>query len=209
MKSAIVGGLVGLLSLGLVAAVWGGEGLSQPPGATTPPTGAAEPGTTTPKPDKAEKAAAAVKEQVAVAENWIKQYDEEMAKPEKKRDAKKLTTFKLNAAKAYMAAAMQAKQGAAALPKDEKQAFLDQYEKLNREKAISILLELADAARAKKDYRDAVTYYKDVLQVDPGNTTAEAGLKATLEEMKTGAKNTKDKNTGGGSRTGGKSYGRS
>jgi tetratricopeptide (TPR) repeat protein len=199
MKLAIVGGLVGVLALGLAAMAWGGETPS------TPAPGAPVPGTPAPKEDKTDKAAAGVKEQVALAEKLLKQCEEETAKPENKQDAKKIVNLKTSAAKAYLAAAMQAKRGAALFSKaDEKQAFLDQYEKPNRDKAISILLELAEAAKAKKHYQEAIALYKEVLQIDPKNSAAESGLKATLEEIKAGNKTDTKSKTGSGTGTGGK-----
>jgi tetratricopeptide (TPR) repeat protein len=141
------------------------------------------------KVDKTEKAAAAVKEQVAAAEKWLKQAEEELAKPENKRDAKKADTFKANASKAYVAAAMTAIRGAATLKGDEKQAFLDQYDKPNREKAIGILLELADAAKSKRRWQEATNYYTEALKIDPKNQAAADGIKAVQTEMKSGDKN--------------------
>jgi len=109
-----------------------------------------------------------------------------MAKPDGKRDAKKADMLKSNAAKAYIAAALAAVRGAATLKADEKQPFLDQYDKPNREKAIGILLDLADAAKSKKRSQEAITLYKQVLQIDPKNQAATDGIKAVQDSMKGG-----------------------
>jgi tetratricopeptide (TPR) repeat protein len=203
----MVGAVVGVLALVLAATVWA-EGTVpwQPGAASTPaaPTEATMTVTETPPAPavnpKFEKMATPVKEMVTQAEKLLKQAEDEMAKPEDKRDAKKALAMKTNAARLYLNAAQKAKMGSALLTKaDEKQAFLDQYEKPNRDKAVSMILELADAARAKKDYTQAVSLYKQVLTIDPKNSTAEAAIKAIAEEMKTAAQAGTKGGTGGGS----------
>jgi len=184
MKSAAIGGLAAafLLVFGLTVIAWGEE---------TPPTPA--PGATpkeAKKVDKSEKAAAPVKEQVAIAEKALQLAQEEAAKPDKTADPKKIESLKLAAVKAYIAAAMAAVRGAATLKSDEKQAFLDQYDKPNREKAITILLGVAEAAKAKKRYPEAINFYKQVQQIDPQNQAAADGIKVVQDIVKSGGKKT-------------------
>ena len=180
MKSTIIGCLAAafLLTFGLTITAWVGETSAAPVPGATPKV--------EPKVDKAEKAAATVKAQVAVADNWLKQAEDEMAKPDNKRDVRKADAFKVKAAQAYVAAALTAFRAAATLKDDEKQAFLEQYDKPNREKAIRILLDLADAAKSTRRWQEATNYYKQVLQIDPQNQAAADGIKAVQTGMKTG-----------------------
>jgi len=182
MKSAAIGGLAAafLLVFGLTVIAWG-EG--------TPPTPA--PGATpkeAKKVDKAEKAAAPVKEQIAFAEKALQLAQEEAAKPDKTSDVKRIENLKLAAVKAYVAAAMAAKNGAGSLKPDERQGFLDQYFKPNVEKAITVLLEVAETAKANKRYLEAVNFYKQVQQIDPQNQAAADGIKAVMGAVKGGGK---------------------
>jgi tetratricopeptide (TPR) repeat protein len=145
-----------------------------------------------------EKAAKPVLDQIAQAEKVLKLFETEMAKPEEKRNAQQAQNFKVTAARFYLAAALKAKQASALLlKKEDKEAFAEQYEKPNREKAIAIWLELADAAMAKKDYKQAMGLYKDVLAVDPKNEAALEGIKKIQTELAAGAA------TKGGSSAGG------
>ena len=173
MKSAVVGGLAVafLLAFGMAAVAWGADAPPAPP-----------------KVDKAEKLAAPIKAQMAMAEKLLQQASEEMAKPDGKRDARKADGLKAKAASTYVAAALMAVRSAAALAADEKQTFLDTYDKPNREKAISILLELADAAKANRRWQEATNYYKQVLAIDPKNQAAADGIKAVQEGMKSSDK---------------------
>ena len=180
MKSAVTGGLAVafLLAFGMAAVAWGEDAPAAP--APTPPKEEKK------VVDKSEIAAAAVKNQVAIAEKLMQQVSEEMAKPDGKRDAKKVDGLKLKAADTYVVAALAAVRGAATLKPDEKQPFLDLYDKPNREKAIGILLELADAAKSKKRNQEATTLYKRVLQIDPKNQAATDGIKAVQDALKGG-----------------------
>jgi hypothetical protein len=208
MKAVTIVVLVGLLSLGLAANVWadgnaGKAGAAAPAVATPAAPAAPAPGTAAPNPSaketRAERLADEVKAQVAAAEKLLKLCDDELAKPQDKQDAKKILGLKMNAAQTYLRAAGRAKSGAGMLAKDEREAFLQQYEQPNRSKAISILLELAAAAKDKKDYRDAVGLYKGILQIDPENVTAQAALKLIQEELNTAkADPAKGRNGGGG-----------
>jgi tetratricopeptide (TPR) repeat protein len=206
MKPLTIMVLVGLLSLGLAANVWGADnagkaGAAAP--AVAPPAAPAAPGTAAPNPSaketRAERLADEVKTQVAAAEKLLKLCDDELAKPKDKQDAKKILGLKMTAAQTYLRAAGRAKSGAGMLAKDERETFLQQYEQPNRSKAISILLELAAAAKDMKDYRDAVGFYKGILQIDPENVTAQAALKLIQEELNTAkADAAKARNGGGG-----------
>ena len=179
MKLTVIGCLAAafLLVFGLAAITWGADTPGAPAGGTK---GAAkEPK----KPvDRTETLVAAIKEQVAFAEKLVQQAEEEMAKPDKQKNVKRAETLKTNAAKAYLAAALNAYRNSVMFSKeDEKQAFLDQYDKPNREKAIALFLELADSARKQKRYSEAVTLYKEVLQIDPQNKAAADGAKAAQD----------------------------
>jgi len=205
MKPLTIMVLVGLLSLGLAANVWGadnaGKAGAAAPAVATP--AAPAPGTAAPNPSaketRAERLADEVKTQVAAAEKLLKLCDDELAKPKDKQDAKKILGLKMTAAQTYLRAAGRAKSGAGMLAKDEREAFLQQYEQPNRSKAISILLELAAAAKDMKDYRNAVGFYKGILQIDPENVTAQAALKMIQEELNTAkADAAKGRNGGGG-----------
>lgn len=194
MKSLMAASFVGVLAFCLVASAWGEDGANTAAPAATAPAGDKPAGAAV-KNAAADKVAAEVAAKVTAAEKLLKLNEEEMAKPEDKRDIKKASNLKMNAALAYFQAAQKAKGFSVRLKDAEKASFLDQYEKPNREKAVSILLELADAAKTKKDYANALSLYKEVLQMDPKNSSAEAGIKAITEEMKTAKAGT---NNGGG-----------
>jgi len=186
MKLTAMAGLIGVLSLGLAATAWSEEGA---PDANKENAVTAAPAVATPAKDsKLEKAVADVKAQADVAERLLKLYEEEMAKPESKRNLRKAQGLRLNAAQAYFRAALKAKADSALLTADEKPTFLEQNEKPNREKAVALLMELAAAARQQKDFRQAKSLYADVLKIDPTNTAAQEALKSLDEEMKTAAK---------------------
>jgi hypothetical protein len=197
MKFVMAVGLVCVLALAFTSAVRGDEAA---PAATAAPAAAAPavetPATPAAKESRLEKATADVKAQVAVAEKLMKLYEDEMAKPEDKRDTKKAQGMKFNVAQAYLRAAGKAKGGTVLIKTDEKQSFLDEYEKPNREKAIGILLEMASDAKAKSDLKTARALYMEVLKVDAKNQTALDALKAIDEELKT-AKANASKNGGG------------
>jgi tetratricopeptide (TPR) repeat protein len=183
--------MIGVLVLCLSACAWGEEVNTDKAGAAAPPATTA----TTPAAGTTEKPAvknlaldrtiADIAAQVAASEKLLKSCEEEMAKPEDKRDVKKAQNLKVNAALGYYRAAAKAKGFSLRLKDDEKQSFLDQYDKPNREKAVSLLLELADAAKGKKSYQEALSLYKQVLGIEPKNAAAEAGIKAITEELKT------------------------
>ncbi|MCX5685486.1 MAG: hypothetical protein NT049_17660 [Planctomycetota bacterium] len=204
MKSVLTASLVAVLAMCLVGNAWAeGGGVKAATPAVTPAAPDAD------KPIKnvaLDKVVADVGVQVAQAEKLLKLADDEMAKPEDKRDLKKIKQLKINAALAYFQAAQKAKGFSVRLKEDERPSFLDQYDKPNREKSVSILLELAEAAQKKKDYREAQSLYQEVLQIDPRNATAEAGLKALAEDMKTAKAGTNGGSGGSTDKTDPKGY---
>jgi hypothetical protein len=139
-----------------------------------------------------------IKLQIEKAEKILKLADAELAKPEEKRDMRKVLSWKLSAAQAYQAAANAAKRTSAQMKKDDQPAFLEQYEQPNREKAIALYLELAAVAKEKKSYPDAVSMYRTVLQIDAKNETALAGMKAIQDEFAAAAAAKKNPGVSGG-----------
>jgi len=161
-------------------------GASAPAG-TPPADGAggapASSASATPATDvKVDKAAAPVKEMLIQVEKTQKLLDAETGKPAEKQDAKRIHGLKETIARLYLNASQKAKFQSASFKGDAKQAFLDQYEKPNREKAVSILLELANDALQKKDYRSAEALARQVLACDPKNADAEALVKRIADE---------------------------
>lgn len=202
MKSLMMRGVAVALALtwaaGAYAEVQGQPGDADKAGA--PAAAPAAPAVENPTPAAAkttmEKVTAEINAQVATAEKLVKLFNEEMAKPEEKRDQKKINGLKQNAAQAYLRAAQKAKYYAPRFKDDARQPFLDQYEKPNRENALALLQELADAATEKKDYRDALALYNDILRIDPKNAAATKAIKEINQEMKT-AKANGSNSTGG------------
>ncbi|MBE3096760.1 MAG: hypothetical protein IMZ44_06465 [Planctomycetes bacterium] len=211
MRYAMLAGLVGVLAFGLAVSAsgqnvpWKADGDIKAPavapaaGAPAAPAAAAEGVTPAAGPDtaKLEKAAGPVKDVLAQIAKVQKLLDDELAKPDAKRDAKKIPNFKEGIARLYLTAAQKAKvqsQSAIFTKAEDKQAFLEQYEKPNREKAIALLFELANEALGKKDYRSAEALGRQILILDPKNAEAGAFLKSIAEEkaaaLKAGAKNT-------------------
>jgi hypothetical protein len=205
MKSVMHGGLALVLVLGIAGIAMAqvvpwkvgdpprADAPAAPGAAVAAPAGDAA-GTAAPVDAKTEKASAPVKKILTQIETVQKQCDEEAAKPTDKQDPKKVRSMKEAIARLYLTAAQTAKTQSATFKGDEKQAFLDQFDKPNREKSISLLLELANDSLTKKDYRNAASIAKQVLALDPKNAEAEALLKKIAEEMaaaaKTGSKTT-------------------
>jgi hypothetical protein len=195
MRSIMRGSLALVLVLG-IAGIAMAEAPAEPGAAVVAPAGDAA-GTAAPAAGndaKTEKASAPVKKILTQIETAQKLCDEEAAKPTDKQDPKKVRSMKEAIARLYLTAAQTAKTQSATFKGDEKQAFLDQFDKPNREKAVSLLLELANDSLTKKDYRNAGSIAKQVLALDPKNAEAEALLKKIAEEMaaaaKTGSKTT-------------------
>ena len=214
MKCVTHGGLAVALVLGLAAVVMAEEAAlpwktgdapkadapAAPPAPAAPAAGDPAPGATTPAEGttpaggasaKVEKAAAPVKKILGQVEVAQKQIDEEMAKPAEKQNAMKLRGLKETIARTYLTAAQTAKAQSGVFKGDEKQAFLDQYDKPNREKAISLILELARESELKRDYRNAEALTKQALSLDPNNADAQALLKQITEEKAAPVKSTK------------------
>ena len=186
MKSIMHGSLALVLVLG-IAGIAMAEASAAPGAAVVAPAGDAA-GTAAPVDAKTEKASAPVKKILTQIETVQKQCDEEAAKPTDKQDPKKVRSMKEAIARLYLTAAQTAKTQSATFKGDEKQAFLDQFDKPNREKSISLLLELANDSLTKKDYRNATSLAKQVLALSPKNAEAEALLKKIAEEMAAAAK---------------------
>lgn len=211
MKCVMHAGLALALVLGFTAIVMAEEAVlpwktgdapkaDAPAAPAAPATGDAAAGATTPADGttaaggaitKVERAAAPVKKILAQVEVAQKQIDEETAKPAEKQNPLKLRGLKETIARSYLTAAQTAKAQSGAFKGDEKQAFLDQYDKPNREKAISLILELARDAEMKKDYRNAEALTKQALSLDPNNADAQILLKQITDEKTPAAKSTK------------------
>jgi hypothetical protein len=201
--------LVWALALGLAQVAWGqaipakaddaGKAKADAAGASgavaAPADNAAAPGA--PKADARKEAAIkAVKAIVAQAEKTLELCAKEQEKPVEKRDTKKINEYKLTAARIYVNAALKAMGYARNLKGDDKQAFLDEYDKPNRAKGIELLMELALAAEKKGDFRQATILLKDILSIDPKNAEAQAALVRVAEETKT-ARTDPSRNQGG------------
>jgi len=220
MKSVLYGGLVLVIAWGItcvalaqdVPSKAGDAAKTDPPAAApAPPAPAAPaagaPGTaggapapaTTGADPKLEKAAEPVKGILAQVEKAQKLLSDESAKPAEKQDAKKMTQIKESIARLYLNAAQRAKFQSASFKGDDRQTFLDQYEKPNREKAISLLFELANGALSGKDFRNAEALAKQILAIDPKNAGAEALVKKIAEEKVAAAKAGTKTGSGGGS----------
>jgi hypothetical protein len=213
MKTAVHGGLILALALGLTsfalaqAVPWKTDDPDKTDALAVPgadaATGAAGAAPAAGADSKMEKAAAPVKKVLAQADAFQKQIETELAMPDDKKNPAKIRTAKESIVRLYMSAALTAKAQSSSLKGDEKQAFMDQYEKPNRDKAIDLMLELATDSLNKQDYRSAESITKQVLGIDPRSGQAEALLKRITDEKKAAAKagsagsgNTlKDKNT--------------
>ncbi|MCX5682733.1 MAG: hypothetical protein NT049_03510 [Planctomycetota bacterium] len=148
---------------------------------------------------KTEKAAAAVKAILAKIEAAQKVGTDEAAKPADKQNAKKISGSKEIVARLYLTASQTAKMQSSSFAADQKQPFLDQYDKPNREKAIAGFLELANDSLLKKDYNNAESLAKQVLKIDPKNAEAEALLKKIAEDKAADAKTAAKGGSGGSS----------
>ena len=182
------------------------------PAATDKPAGTADPQAPAPAQGAADaaaqrdariaKAVKPVEEQLKLAAKQKELYDKEMAKPEKERKPQVATGCKLREAQFYNLAAMKSKAAEGQFSKvEDKQIIIDQYEKPAREKAISLYLELADQKKNENDIRMAITFYQDVLKIDPSNAEAKDALKAMEEAAKANAPTTNQPNNTGGSQT--------
>jgi len=199
MKGLLVAGLVVVVVIGTASMAvaqnvpWQTGSGNAPAAAGAAATGATASGAAAPATGtdatgldpKIAKAVKPVEDQIAQAEKVMKLYNDEMAKPDDKRNVGTANGYKMSAARFYLAAALKAKNVGAQFSKaEDKQTILDQFEKPNREKAVQLFLELADAAHQKKDLNSAVSLYKQVLTIDPQNAAATAGLKQIDDEAK-------------------------
>jgi hypothetical protein len=204
MKSVMHVGLALVLVLGLASMALAQDvpwKAGDPPKTDAPAaTGAAAGETPAVATDaKTEKAAAAVKKILTQIEAAQKAGSDEAAKPAEKQSAAKIRGSKETVARLYLVASQTAKMQSSSLAADQKQPFLDQYDKPNREKAITGLLELANESLLKKDYRSAESIAKQVLNLDPKNAEAEALLKKIAEEKAADAKTAAKGGSGGSS----------
>ena len=135
------------------------------------------------------------------ADKALALYDEEMAKPEKERDAKRALGFKERAARFYAAASLRARQSKGYVPQEAQKASIgDQYEIPARDKAIAIYLDLAQIYLSKNDLRAAVAYHQRVLNLDAENAAATNALKQIEESLRRQAaeRNQNPSRSGGG-----------
>jgi hypothetical protein len=200
MKRLILVGLMTMLAVAMSASAWA-EGVFKDDGAAKkdePAAKAVEPAGQPAAGELPARVVKAIEDKVAMAEKIMTTYQTEMDKPVEKRNVNTANGLKLRAAHAYLGAALEAKKVGASLKDDQKAAVAEKYEKPNRQKAIDMLLELAQAAAEKKDIRGAVALYKQVLQLDPENATAKDALKKLEEEAKTAKTDKGTGNQGGG-----------
>jgi tetratricopeptide (TPR) repeat protein len=211
MKRLMLGLVVTLFVMALAVSARGEEAIfkdepkKDEPAAKAPAAGdkAAATGdkAATPAETKSElpaKVLKAIEDTVAKAEQLLQASQAELAKEEAKRNVTKAQEQKLLAANMYVRAAMQAKAAIAALKEDQRAGLSDQYDKPNRQKAIDIYMELAQAAVDKKDYNRAKSLYLQVLKIDPENTAAKEALKKLEADMKAAAKEKASGSKGGG-----------
>lgn len=210
MRYAVIVGLLGVLTWGLAAIAWGEEAPADGANANKADAAAPAANVAAPPPDAPpaapaktsdlEKVMDDLKSQLAAAESLLKQYNGELAKPDGRKDPKRVRSLKMGSARAYFRLAVKAQNESARLTDaDERRAILDQYEKPGREKAVGLLLELASAARGNKDYSEARRLYSEVLQIDAQNAVALSAVNSMSQELKT-RKNASARSAGGGTR---------
>jgi len=192
VKFLWVWALVGVFTLGVASVAWGQAAAAPAADAdkaktdapAAAPAGDAAAPAVKANANKMEAGAKSVKDLVAKAEQTLELVNKEKEKPAEKQDAKKISQGKMMAARMYINAAQKAAGFARSLKGDDKDSFISQYDKPNREKGIALLFELAQAAEQKKDFRTAVLLYQEILRDDPKNAEAEAALKRLAEEQK-------------------------
>jgi len=204
MKRLVLAGLVGLLAAGLAGHAWAeqlpwGQGGAAKKDDAAP----AAPGTVDLKKDLDPtlygRAIKPIEAQIEQAEKVMALHQKEMEKPEAKRNLVQALGYKNSAARLYLAAMQKAKAGANIVTKPEqKQAILDQYEKPSRDKAIALLLEVAQFSHEQKDLRTAYATYKQVIQIDAENTQAKEAIAALEKEAKEAIPRKGSRGTGGG-----------
>ena len=126
-----------------------------------------------------------IEDQIAAVAKLQDLYEKEKTKPEKQQNATLLRGYKGNIAQGFLKGSAAAKMAESQFTKPEdKKQIADAYEIPLRAKSIAVYLEMADEAIAKKDYRDATSLYKMILQIDPKNQAALDGLKKIDELLK-------------------------
>lgn len=122
--------------------------------------------------------------QMDVAKKQLELYDKEMEKEEGKQSLAKALKYQEKAAEALTGASLRAKQAAKVVREDKfKKAITSQYEKPALKKAIALHLEIADTRLRHRDVRGAIAHYRQVLELDPDNEDAKAGLKKIQEAI--------------------------
>ena len=180
LRTSILG-LAILLVAGSSAYV--SSGAAPAPATSTPapaPAAATTSATVPSLPGVDPKVAEAVKptlEVMTLGAKALELYDEEMAKPDKTRNAAQAITFKHSAARFYLSAMQKAKAAEAQFKNAADIQFIaDRFENPCREKAAVLLLDLAVDARQKNDLRGALGFYKQVQQLQPANETAKSAI---------------------------------
>ena len=139
--------------------------------------------------------------QIEQADKVLGLYNKEMAKPERKRNAKRATGYRENAARFYLAASQKAQQAKKMVPEAENQnAVTTQYEIPMRDKALEIHASLAAECMAKKNVPGAIRHYQQMLKADPENALAKGELKkieAIVKANIKGRNTTSQKGSGG------------
>ncbi len=141
-----------------------------------------------------------IEDQMEQAKKFEKMYEEEMAKPEDKRNVKKAETFRERAAATYVGAILKAKRGQIMIRDDaQKAAVKAQYQDACTNRAAGIYADMATARHEAGDLRGAAAYYQKIQKFDPENEVAKNGLEALKKEAQQKAKDA----AGGGSSGGG------
>jgi hypothetical protein len=175
MKTTLILSVTALMALSVSATA----------GAATAPAGAAQvvplATTTTGSAAKTmtleERMVVMIEAKVTAAEKIVKQYEDEAAKPDGKRDDSKVLRLKLSAAQAFVTAAKAAHSDLSRVKKEDRPAFAEKYEKPSIDRAVALYMEIGQFAQDKKAFADAMTMYRTVLQLDPQNELAAAAVK--------------------------------
>ena len=198
MKRVIFTGLVLGLSIMLFAsAAWAEQGLWDDAKEAGEETGDADAGESAApeeppldleavlSPEQYQHAIKPILAQTEKVEKVLKLYEKEMAKPDKTRNEKRAIGYKDRAAHFYLTASLQARKGKNYVREPEhKAAIQKQYEDPIQAKAIAIYLELAQTYMDQRNIRKGVSYYQQVLKIDPKNQTATKELKKIEETLK-------------------------
>jgi len=124
-----------------------------------------------------------IEDQIALVGKLQDLYDKELTKPEAQRNPTLLRGYKTNIAQGFLKASGTAKMAEAQFPKaEDKKQIADAYEMPLRARCVSVYLEMAGASMTRRDYRDAGSLYRMILQIDAKNQAAMDGLKK-IEEL--------------------------